>query len=162
MDLILDSDDTLFEDKFFEVMSKISSKYDAIIGGQLAKLENGKRYVIQNHPKTDDLRREIIGGWIPNNPSSVLIQRKAYLRVGGMDECLKTCEDHDFWLRAILLHKLNIKIEEKLFSSFNNHSNNRLSLDFETRVKSVGKFLCKIKKYFPLIRFSTIFLIITG
>jgi glycosyltransferase involved in cell wall biosynthesis len=144
----LDSDDCLFKDKFLILNEKKYQSVDGIIGGQQALTSCGDTFEINNNPQSYNLKKELVRGWVPNNPSSVLIKREAYIKIGGMNENLETCEDHQFWLNAIINHDLDIKIEDRIFSQFYNHSRERLSLQFETRISSVKIFLKSIEKYF--------------
>ncbi len=54
-------------------------------------------------------------------PSSLLIKRTLFKKVGFFDENLPICEDYDFWIRLLLNHKIGL-IKEPLVKKFGGHS----------------------------------------
>lgn len=55
------------------------------------------------------------------SPSSVIIHRKIFERVGRFDESLPVCEDYDLWLR-ICSHYPILFVEECLLTKYGGHS----------------------------------------
>lgn len=135
----LDSDDRLNVNKLLAVPT-LSDDVDAVIGGQLATRPDGSLFEIRNQPPLADLRQSLERGWIPNNPSSVLIRRAAYQSVGGMQSNLRSSEDHEFWLRAILKHGLNVMYVSTPFSVFRDIAPDRLSYNIAARKEGHRQF----------------------
>lgn len=135
----LDSDDRLIADKLLAVHT-LSNDVDAVIGGQLATQSDGRLFEIRNQPPLADLSQSLERGWIPNNPSSVLIRRAAYQSVGGMQSNLRSSEDHEFWLRAILKHGLNVMCVSTPFSVFQDIAPDRLSFNIAARKEGHRQF----------------------
>lgn len=50
-------------------------------------------------------------------PSSVLIQKKLFDRLGGFDESLEVCEDYDLWLRVLREEKIDL-LPQKLINKY--------------------------------------------
>ena len=55
-------------------------------------------------------------------PSSSLIHKKLFLKIGLFDENLEVCEDYDLWLRILLYHNIAF-ISEKLLYKYAGHEN---------------------------------------
>ncbi len=53
-------------------------------------------------------------------PSSVMIQKKIFDKMGGFDESLEVCEDYDLWLRILKCHQIGL-INEKLIVKYAGH-----------------------------------------
>jgi len=53
-------------------------------------------------------------------PSSVLLHKSVFKKIGFFDESLTVCEDYDFWLRLLLEEKIEF-IEEKLVIKHGGH-----------------------------------------
>ncbi len=69
------------------------------------------------------------GGWVFQNnlplcaisPSSVMIHRTVFEKVGGFDESLPVCEDYDLWLRICSRYPV-LFVAEYLLSKYGGHS----------------------------------------
>ena len=53
-------------------------------------------------------------------PSSVLIEKKLFDKVGAFDEALEVCEDYDLWLRILLENSIGY-LPEKLITKHGGH-----------------------------------------
>jgi GT2 family glycosyltransferase len=51
-------------------------------------------------------------------PSSVMIEKKLFERVGGFDESLEVCEDYDLWLRILKQEYKIALIDEPLIDKY--------------------------------------------
>jgi glycosyltransferase involved in cell wall biosynthesis len=77
------------------------------------------------------------------SPSSVMIQKKLFERVGGFDESLPVCEDYDLWLRISKDVPVHL-IEESLIIKRNGHSGQLSASDWgfdRYRVQSIARIL---------------------
>jgi glycosyltransferase involved in cell wall biosynthesis len=81
------------------------------------------------------------------NPSSMIFKRKSFIKLGGFNEKLRTCEDNDLWLK-ILFSKLKILVSKNHKVKINKFSREQISRNFFLRNESVQKFLDINKKYF--------------
>ena len=105
----LDSDDTWIKDKL-KFQHKLLMKYNLdFLSTDLIFLE--KKY---ENSKINLLKKFLLLNSFPN-PSSIIFKRKVFLKIGGFDEKLKTCEDNDIWIK-ILSSKFKIlsTIERKV------------------------------------------------
>ncbi len=137
----LDSDDTWIKDKL-RFQHKLLMKYNLdFLSTDLIflekKYENNKIYL---------LKKFLLLNSFPN-PSSIIFKRKVFLKIGGFDEKLKTCEDNDIWIK-ILFSKFKIlsTVERKVI--INKFSEGQLSRNFFLREQSVKRFLNKNKTLF--------------
>ena len=88
---------------------------------------------------------QLIEGWIMPNPSSILITKESFLKIGGFDKTLVSCQDHDFWFRYSAMGFLVDYVNEEL-TIFTKDSKNRISNNYELRIKGAKKFLAKQRK----------------
>lgn len=137
----LDSDDTWIKDKL-RFQYKLLMKYNLdFLSTDLIFLE--KKY---ENDKVYLLKKFLLLNSFPN-PSSIIFKRKVFLKIGGFDEKLKTCEDNDIWIK-ILSSKLKIlaTVDRKVI--INKFSEGQLSRNFFLREQSVKRFLNKNKTLF--------------
>ncbi|MFW6015818.1 MAG: glycosyltransferase family 2 protein [bacterium] len=101
--------------------------------------ESGKKLI------NKELWKELIlNNWTGPNTSTLLINKKLFEKLKGFDERLTSCQDHDLWMR---LAKIEVKLDyvpDKL-SYFTREANNRISLDYNKRIKGTLMFLKKWK-----------------
>ena len=71
-------------------------------------------------------------------PSSVLMQKKLFDRIGGFDESLEVCEDYDLWLRILREEPIAL-VDQKLVTKYGG-ADDQLSMD-RFRVKALEKHL---------------------
>ncbi len=79
------------------------------------------------------------------SPSSVMIQKKLFERVGGFDEALSVCEDYDLWLRISKDVPVHL-IEESLIIKRNGHPGQLSASGWgfdRYRVQSIARLLEK-------------------
>jgi GT2 family glycosyltransferase len=77
------------------------------------------------------------------SPSSVMIQKKLFERVGGFDDSLQVCEDYDLWLRISKDVPVHL-IEESLIIKRNGHPGQLSASGWgfdRYRVKSIDRIL---------------------
>ena len=77
------------------------------------------------------------------SPSSILVRKELFKRIGNFDESLPACEDYDFWLRVLVNEDIG-HISEVLVFKFGGHSD-QLSKKIKYldlyRLKSLYKLL---------------------
>jgi glycosyltransferase involved in cell wall biosynthesis len=82
-------------------------------------------------------------------PSSVLINKKIFDKVGYFDTSLEVCEDYDLWLRIALEFEIGL-IQKKLITKYAGH-NDQLSFKHwgmdRFRVVTLGKLLQTTKQH---------------
>ena len=118
----LDSDDEWLPAKLqIQIQAATNYPEHKIIHTDEIWIRNGKRVnPMRKHQK--------YGGWIFEkclplcaiSPSSVMIQRQVFHRVGLFDESLPACEDYDLWLRVCSLYPVHF-IEEALIIKYGGH-----------------------------------------
>lgn len=135
----LDSDDLWTKDKLrfqYEIIKKFNLDFfstDLIFLKK--KFENEKKILIKNFLQLNSFP----------NPSSIIIDRKKFLKIGGFDERLSTCEDNDLWIKILFSNlKILTSVERKVKT--NKFAKEQLSRNFYLRKESVQFFLNKNKK----------------
>ena len=77
------------------------------------------------------------------SPSSVMVHRAVFDRVGHFDECLPACEDYDLWLRICARYDV-LYVPEKLLVKYGGH-NDQLSARYwgmdRFRIRALEKIL---------------------
>ena len=111
----LDSDDTWTDDK-------LSFQYKMVKKLKLDFLSTDLFFLKKNYEKN---KIKLIKYFLKlisfPNPSSMIIKRKIFLKIGGFDEELMTCEDNDFWIK-ILFSKYKILTIKRSKSNINKFS----------------------------------------
>lgn len=119
---LLDSDDCWKEDKLAKQMSAFEkAPHYKICHTNEEWVRNGE--VLQKKKK-----HRKYGGWIFQkclplciiSPSSVMIHRSLFTKVGRFDETLPACEDYDMWLRITSLYPI-LYLDEKLTIKHGGH-----------------------------------------
>ena len=117
----LDSDDEWLPDKLHMQIQALDASENKVCHSEEIWIRNGTRVnAMKKHTKR--------GGWIfPHclalclmSPSSIIIHRSVFERVGVFDESLPACEDYDLWLRISALYPV-LFIEEPLIKKFGGH-----------------------------------------
>lgn len=97
----LDSDDAWKPEKLEKQLQFIEKNPDTRI------CQTGEVWIRNNRRVNPKKKHEMVSGWIYEqclplcivSPSSVMIHREVFERVGLFDETLPACEDYDLWLR---------------------------------------------------------------
>ncbi len=119
----LDSDDVWKPDKLKKQVQFITDHPDTkICQAEEVWIRNGKRV----NPRK---KHEMHSGWIYEqclplcivSPSSVMIHRDVFEKVGFFDETMPACEDYDLWLR-ICAHYPVLYVDENLIVKYGGHS----------------------------------------
>jgi glycosyltransferase involved in cell wall biosynthesis len=126
----LDSDDEWLPNKLERQLQQLAEQPDLkVCHTEEIWIRNGVRVNQMNkHAKS--------GGWIFDqclplcamSPSSILIHRTLFGRLGGFDENLPACEDYDLWLR-ITAHYPVLFIESPQINKYGGHED-QLSRQF--------------------------------
>jgi len=73
--------------------------------------------VPKKYHKPESIRFEEALEYCNIAPSSVLMQKKLFDRLGGFDESLEVCEDYDLWLRVLREEKIDL-VPQKLINKY--------------------------------------------
>lgn len=127
---LLDSDDTWHENKLERQITTLMNAPEYLIcHSDEIWIRNGVRVNSMNkHKKT--------GGYIFQNclplcvvsPSTAIIHRSLFEKIGGFDETLPACEDYDLWLRICSRYPV-LYIDEPLITKYGGHAD-QLSQQF--------------------------------
>ena len=145
----LDSDDTWFPEKLGRQAQTIeTSPGSNIIHTDEIWIRNGVR--VNPQRKHKKYGGSIFGYCLPLcviSPSSVMIHRRVFDRVGLFDETLPVCEDYDLWLR-ICARMPVLFIREPLITKYGGH-NDQLSTRYRGmdryRIRSIARVLNEVK-----------------
>ncbi|WP_455210684.1 glycosyltransferase family 2 protein [Kaarinaea lacus] len=118
----LDSDDEWLPDKLQRQMAALQQYPEYLLcHSEEIWIRRGKRVNPMN-------KHQKFGGYIYDkclpicaiSPSSVVIHRELFQRVGLFDESLPACEDYDMWLRICHIHSV-LYIETPLIVKYGGH-----------------------------------------
>ncbi len=124
----LDSDDTWHKDKLKHQL-KLHKECKASFTDEVWIKDNNKINIPKKFDKTNGLYEKSLN-YCLIAPSSVIIEKTLFLRLGEFDESLKVCEDYDLWLRVFkeskfcfcnekLLNKRSISSDQLSFNNDN-------------------------------------------
>jgi len=119
---LLDSDDTWLSHKLEKQVNALQQSPELkICHTEEIWIRNGVRVNAMNKHKKS-------GGWIfkqclplcAMSPSSILIHRSVFDKLGGFDESLVACEDYDLWLRISNQYPVMF-MEQPLINKYGGH-----------------------------------------
>lgn len=141
----LDSDDSWLP-------NKLVHQIDALMKNPDMKICHTDEIWIRNGVRVNPMNKHAkSGGWIFQkclplcciSPSSVMIHRSVFDRVGLFDETLPVCEDYDMWLRITSEYQV-LYLDEKLIVKYGGHKD-QLSRQYwgmdRFRIKALEKIL---------------------
>ena len=132
----LDSDDTWRKDKIEKQINIISSKENI----HLVYCAQSKKKLHRGN-----VLDKLLDFWLMPNTSTIMVTKEAFWKVKGFDEALDACQDHDFWISFSKAGFCVDYVDEDLVN-FTNDAINRISYNYEPRIKAVKLFLIKWKK----------------
>ncbi|MBN2214921.1 MAG: glycosyltransferase family 2 protein [Bacteroidales bacterium] len=107
---------------------------------------DNKNNIIPSRKKiiTDNLWDNLLNWWTSPNTSTLMFRKDVFISLGGFDNRLMNCEDHDLWMNVAKNNIIFKGINEQL-SYFNQSNSERLTFDYKRRFDGVKKFLSKWK-----------------
>jgi len=115
----LDSDDTWHPKKLAFQVAHHKKHPDSLVSyTDEVWIRNDKEWPIpKKFRKPEQLSFENSLEYCNIAPSSVLINKQYFERLGGFDESFKVCEDYDLWLRILKEDKIDI-VPQKLINKY--------------------------------------------
>jgi glycosyltransferase involved in cell wall biosynthesis len=140
----LDSDDYWEPDKLQKQVTRIEKSDDVglVYCDQWLVRENGMVVESSKELIRGYVWDHLLSGWTAPNTSTLMIKRDVYEDIGGFDSELSSCQDHDFWMR-IGLKGIGVEYCAERLSYFGQDAPDRISLNYERRMKGVDGFLRK-------------------
>lgn len=137
----LDSDDYWHEKKIELIKKKLKIKdIDLIYSDQWIVKENGKLKESNKVLIDNNLWENLLNGWTAPNTSTLVFARDKLLEIGGFNSNLKSCQDHDLWMK-VAQNNLDLEFIEKRLSYFTRDADNRISFNIEKRISGAISFL---------------------
>jgi len=139
----LDSDDTWHPKKLaFQVAHHKKNPDSKVSYTDEVWIRNGKEWPVpKKFHKPERVTFENSLGYCNIAPSSVLINKTYFDKIGGFDESFEVCEDYDLWLRVLKEDSIDL-IPQKLISKYAGETN-QLSMNHKLldrwHVKSLFK-----------------------
>lgn len=137
----LDSDD-FFSPRKIEFQKKIAEKYnsDFIYGSNI--IVSGKKFYKSEFRLISNEKsyKELLEDFPFPNTSTLFISKDFLNKIGGFDESLASCVDHDLWFKAAH-KKAKFYGCEEAESYFVQHFGDRVSLNVKKRLNSIPKFV---------------------
>ena len=143
----LDSDDTWEEDKLEKQLKLAASGDFDLVYCDCWMMTRGVKLPSNKLLVDDRIDEHLTNGWTPPNTSTLLVKKDSFMKLGGFDESLKSCQDHDFWMRAVSAG-WKIGVVKEPLSNFRLDENDRISFNHINRMHGVREFL---RKWKPLI-----------
>jgi glycosyltransferase involved in cell wall biosynthesis len=145
---LLDSDDYWLPEKLDKQMAVFKQHGDASVvccdvyrKHPDGRLLNGNRQLYDS-----DIWERLLSGWIKfPNTSSLVFKKAEFLRVGGFDPALTSCQDHDLWMRMGKCGLTLRYVSEPLYVITSTETN-RISSNYMARVRGINYFLDKWKE----------------
>ena len=132
----LDSDDAWLPAKLDRQMQTVTESRDIdVVHTDEIWIRNGVR--VNPHSKHRKYGGSIFRHCLPRcviSPSSVMIRRRVFDRVGLFDETLPVCEDYDMWLRICARMPVAF-VPEPLITKYGGHSD-----QLSTRFRGMDRF----------------------
>lgn len=139
---LLDSDDFWEPEKIAKQVALFNAKPELdMVYCDTYLFINGERVIRNTRFYDAELWTHLMTGWKPTNPSTLMMRKDCFEKVGYFDEKLRHHEDFDFWLRAA--DNLNIGYCEEILSNFSFDSKDRLSNGYKLKFKRTNVFLEK-------------------
>lgn len=146
----IDSDDIWHCRKLESVWELISMHpKSALLYNDLAYTYDGIRtFSSRKLVAINCVKEALLHGWTPPSTSCITVKKEVYMRLGGFDVSLQTCEDHDYWM-TLCKNGYTIYGTDRILTTILLTGNDRLSHNLSQRKVSVHMFL---SKWLPWIR----------
>lgn len=143
---LLDSDDFWEKDKL-EKQVQIFEKFPDtdLVYCDIFIVKDNVKYTRDTVFYRENLYDHLLSGWNPPNPSSLVIKKGAFSKIGGFDPILRHHEDYDFWFRLAKAN-LSVRYSEERLSNFSYDSPDRLSNTYKVKFDRTNIFLNKWEK----------------
>lgn len=142
----LDDDDEFLPEKI-SVCSNEFCKEAGIIYSDIYLIEsNGSKRILKRKTvKFEYQLEELLAGNYVGGFSSVIIKKELLLRVGLLDEQLRSYQDIDLWIRLAKLARF-VRIEKPLLNYY--ITNDSVSLNSEAKINGLKKFMAKHRELY--------------
>ncbi len=140
---LLDSDDAWGKDKLKKQWSAINDHKEYLIchTDEIWYRHNRRVNPMQKHQKRGGYIFQYCLPLCAISPSSAIIHRQVFAKLGFFDESLPACEDYDLWLR-ITAHYPVLYLAEKLTLKYGGHADQLSKMWGQDRFRITA--LCKI------------------
>lgn len=143
----LDDDDEFYKEKLRSISINLANSPDLIYSSvELYNEELKKSNIMfrkEKRVREKILTYNFIGGF-----SAVVIKKDFYMKVGGFDNNLPSCQDWEFWTKAIFNNAKISAIEKTLVKVVVHSSSNRISNNLSKRIDGHKKLFDKFKAYY--------------
>lgn len=106
------------------------------VDGRGQRSESGKMLV------DNDIFEHLIAGWTAPNTSTLVFRRTVFQKLGGFDDKLSSCQDHDVWMR-VGQRQVPVGFHPERLAYFSSGSPIRISRDYVRRLEGMERFLEK-------------------
>jgi glycosyltransferase involved in cell wall biosynthesis len=142
---LLDSDDYWLPHKLEKQMAIFDQHPDtSVVCCDVYRERRDGQLVGGNRQLHDsDIWTHLLNGWVTfPNTSSLVFKKRDFQRVGGFDPELKSCQDHDLWMR-IGQQGLTVRyVPEPLYVTTSDQGN-RITSDYVNRMRGIDQFMNK-------------------
>lgn len=93
-----------------------------------------------------ELWGHLLEGWTAPNTSTLILRKDVFLQLGGFDSGLRSCTDHDLWMRIARSGVRVAVVPERLSHFSMNISGSRTSFNSALRTAGMRTFLSRWKR----------------
>ena len=142
----LDSDDYWEPTKIEKQLSLFQErrKLSLVYCDQWRVDESGRRSESGKTLVDNNILEHLVAGWTAPNTSTLVFRREAFLELGGFDDRLSSCQDHDVWMR-LGQQEIPVGFHPEKLSYFSSGSPIRITSDYLRRLEGMEFFLAKWK-----------------
>jgi len=149
----LDDDDTWLPEKISEQATLLQAHSEvSLVSCDYEIVEQGKAIGIvhlSTNESVDDYKALTMSN-VLGSASLVLLRKSDFLKVGGFDEALPSCQDWDLWFR-LRLQCGSSRILPKVLVQINADAIPRISSKVMNRVRGLSMFYMKHKQQLPFV-----------
>jgi glycosyltransferase involved in cell wall biosynthesis len=115
-----------------------------LVSCDLLVMDHAGTYQKSNRQLVDTgIWERLLLGWTTfPNTSSLVLRRDVFTQLGGFDEALTSCQDHDLWMR-LAKAAIPVKYAPEALYVVTHDAPHRISVDYERRMAGVDAFLKK-------------------
>ncbi len=148
----LDSDDSWLPNKIEKQMRVFQTHPDVgLVYCNLLRIDKDANLVESNRELLDrDIWQHLLDGWMTfPNTSNLLFKKDTFVKLGGFDPELASCQDHDLWMR-VGLKGIRVEYVSDGLTVVTKDAGNRVSTDYGRRMDGVFRFLSKWEEYIAM------------
>ncbi|MFW6121600.1 MAG: hypothetical protein ACOC80_11975, partial [Petrotogales bacterium] len=107
---------------------------------QTIVLPDGNQKTSKKELINENLLQKLLEFWTAPNTSTLMFKKSVFENMGGFNEDMSSCQDHDLWMR-IALYGISVDVVHEALSFFHIGDSERISNNLKERMRGVNTFL---------------------